>query len=583
MTQAELNSKKLSELQKIAADLGLKSLTGKSKATLVERISARLANPDAGNEGVGQRGRKKKEAAAQEASAKSEPEAPTQPHLTPAPTRKAQPRRTQARPVAEESAKVPVRRATASEDGESGVHRNVPTEPIQRREPDGGMRQDMNNRRENGCPQTTRPQQPYTQQPNRDYQPRTDRQPRYNRENNSNSFAMSLQDILGSEDCFDCAGVLEIVDSYGFLRTENYYSGSKDIYVAPAQIYRLRLKQGDYVEGKGFYKSANDKFPALVLITKINGNEPQDPPEKRVAFESLTPIFPDERYTLEKTGRRNTLASRLIDLIAPIGKGQRAMIVSQPKAGKTTLLKQIANGISDNNPDAHLIVLLIDERPEEVTDIKRSVRGEVVYSTFDEPPEHHTRVAELVQDRAMRLVEEGKNVVILMDSLTRLTRAYNLVIPPTGRTLSGGMDPGALHKPKRFFGAARNIEGGGSLTIIATALVETGSRMDDIVYEEFKGTGNMEIHLDRKLAEHRIFPAIDIYKSGTRRDDLLLTPAELEGVHTLRRVLSGGADTSVTEQFITMLDKTLTNDEFLAKLKDWVRIYEKGGYSAQKH
>ena len=291
------------------------------------------------------------------------------------------------------------------------------------------------------------------------------------------------------------------------------------------------------------------------------------------------PIFPNERYTLETKGRRNNLAIRLIDLIAPIGKGQRAMIVSQPKAGKTTLLKSIANGISENYPDSHLIVLLIDERPEEVTDMQRSIKGEVLYSTFDELPEHHTRVAEMVLERAMRLVEHGKDVVILMDSLTRLARAYNLTIPPTGRTLSGGMDPGALHKPKRFFGAARNIENGGSLTVIATALSETGSRMDDMVYEEFKGTGNMEIHLDRRLSEKRIFPAIDIYKSGTRRDDLLLSPEELEGARTIRRVLAGGNPLEVTEQLIGMLDKTTTNEDFLQRLKEWVSIYEKDGYT----
>ncbi len=300
---------------------------------------------------------------------------------------------------------------------------------------------------------------------------------------------------------------------------------------------------------------------------------------ERKPFEELVPIFPDERYTLENIGKKNNLAIRLIDLIAPIGKGQRAMIVSQPKAGKTTLLKSIANGISENYPESHLIVLLIDERPEEVTDMQRSIKGEVLYSTFDELPEHHTRVAEMVLERAMRLVEQGKDVVILMDSLTRLARAYNLTIPPTGRTLSGGMDPGALHKPKRFFGAARNIENGGSLTVIATALSETGSRMDDMVYEEFKGTGNMEIHLDRKLSERRIFPAIDIYKSGTRRDDLLLSAAELEGVRTIRRVLSGGNPAEVTEQFIGMLEKTATNEEFLQRLKDWVSIYEKEGYT----
>ena len=390
----------------------------------------------------------------------------------------------------------------------------------------------------------------------------------------------AVPEMLQTGECGDAEGVLEVLpDGYGFLRSENYLSGAHDVYVSIAQIRRFGLRTGDLVTGKTRPSKENERFLALLYITAVNGEDPEKLSE-RTPFENLVPIFPNERYTLERTGVKNDLSIRLIDLIAPIGKGQRAMIVSQPKAGKTTLLKNIANGISDNYPDAHLIVLLIDERPEEVTDMQRSIRGEVLYSTFDELPEHHTRVAEMVLERAMRLVEHGRDVVILMDSLTRLARAYNLTIPPTGRTLSGGMDPGALHKPKRFFGAARNIENGGSLTVIATALSETGSRMDDMVYEEFKGTGNMEIHLDRKLSERRIFPAIDIYKSGTRRDDLLLSKAELEGVRTIRRVLSGGNPAEVTEQLIAMLDKTNTNEEFLQRVKDWVRIYEKDGYTA---
>ena len=385
--------------------------------------------------------------------------------------------------------------------------------------------------------------------------------------------------MLETENCPPTEGVLEVLpDGYGFLRMCNYYSGPKDIYLSITQIRRFNLKTGDYVEGRVRPHREGDKFDALMYIDRVNGLTP-DENARRKSFEELVPIFPDERYTLETEGEHNSLAARLIDLIAPIGKGQRAMIVSQPKAGKTTLLKQIAAGISANYPDSHLMVLLIDERPEEVTEMKRCIKGEVVYSTFDELPEHHTRIAEMVQERAMRLVEQGKDVVILLDSLTRLTRAYNLVIPPTGRTLSGGMDPGALHKPKRFFGAARNIEGGGSLTVIATALVETGSRMDDIVYEEFKGTGNMEIHLDRKLAEKRVFPAIDIYKSGTRREELLLSREELEGVYMLRKFLAGGGTTEVTEQVVPMMAKTATNEEFLTKLKDWIRIYERQGYT----
>ena len=385
--------------------------------------------------------------------------------------------------------------------------------------------------------------------------------------------------MLENENCPTVQGILEVLpDGYGFLRMQNYYSGPKDIYLSIAQIRRFNLKTGDEVLGRARPHRENDKFDALMYIDRVNGLAPEEN-AKRPNFEDLIPVFPDERYTLEVAGKPNNLAARLIDLIAPIGKGQRAMIVSQPKAGKTTLLKQIAAGISENYPDSHLIVLLIDERPEEVTDMKRCIQGEVVYSTFDELPEHHTRIAEMVQERAMRLVEGGKDVVILLDSLTRLTRAYNLVIPPTGRTLSGGMDPGALHHPKRFFGAARNIENGGSLTVIATALVETGSRMDDIVYEEFKGTGNMEIHLDRKLSEKRVFPAIDIYKSGTRREDLLLSKKELDGVYTIRKMMAGGASTDVTEQFIPMLQKADNNEEFLLKLKDWVKIYQGQGYS----
>ena len=388
----------------------------------------------------------------------------------------------------------------------------------------------------------------------------------------------AVPEMLQTGECGDAEGVLEVLpDGYGFLRSENYLSGQRDVYVSIAQIRRFGLRTGDLVTGKTRPSKEGERFLALLYITAVNDESPEKMAERK-PFEELVPIFPDERYTLECPGENN-LAIRLVDLIAPIGKGQRAMIVSQPKAGKTTLLKSIANGISTNYPDSHLIVLLIDERPEEVTDMQRSIKGEVLYSTFDELPEHHTRVAEMVLERAMRLVEQGKDVVILMDSLTRLARAYNLTIPPTGRTLSGGMDPGALHKPKRFFGAARNIENGGSLTVVATALTETGSRMDDMVYEEFKGTGNMEIHLDRKLSEKRIFPAIDIYKSGTRRDDLLLSSAELEGVRTIRRVLAGGNPAEVTEQFIAMLEKTATNEEFLSKLKDWVSIYEKDGYT----
>jgi transcription termination factor Rho len=356
-------------------------------------------------------------------------------------------------------------------------------------------------------------------------------------------------------------GVLEVLpDGYGFLRSDNFLSGTKDVYVSPSQIRRFSLKTGDKVKGKGRIPKEGEKFQALLYVQTVNGDTP-DIASKRIAFENLVPIFPEQRITLETTPRE--LSTRLIDLIAPVGRGQRGMIVSPPKAGKTILLKKIANAITTNFPDIHLIVLLIDERPEEVTDMQRSIKGDIIYSTFDKVPEHHIKVAEMVLERAQRLVEHKKDVVILLDSITRLARAYNLTIPPTGRTLSGGLDPGALHAPKRFFGSARNIEFGGSLTIIATALIETGSRMDDVIFEEFKGTGNMEIHLDRKMSEKRVFPAIDINKSGTRREDLLLTQKEMDSIWAIRKAMSSLGTSDVTEMILSKLTQTKTNDDFV--------------------
>ena len=379
-------------------------------------------------------------------------------------------------------------------------------------------------------------------------------------------------------DFADGAGMLEIQpDGYGFLRAENCLPGPRDVYISIAQIRRFGLRPGDYVEGKTRPQREGDRYSALIYISKING----EPPEKalrRKPFEALVPWYPDERLRLENPLKPD-LSLRMIDMLAPIGKGQRGMIVSQPKAGKTTLLKKIANAISDNNPEVKLIVLLIDERPEEVTDMKRSIRGDVIYSTFDEAPENHARVSEMILEHAQRQVEMGRDVVILLDSITRLARAYNLIIPPTGRSLSGGLDPGALYKPKKFFGAARNIENGGSLTIIATALVDTGSRMDDIIFEEFKGTGNMELHLDRKLSDKRIFPAIDLLRSGTRREDLLLTPEEREGAYQARRMLSGGNPQQATEQLISLMEKTTDNADFFRRLKGWITVYEKDGFT----
>ena len=359
-------------------------------------------------------------------------------------------------------------------------------------------------------------------------------------------------------------GILQICeDGYGFLRGENYLSSPEDVYVAQAQIRRFRLKTGDMLKGIARLPRENERFKALLYLNTVNGDKP-DVAIRRKAFEYLTPIYPTERMLLQCGP--NDFSMRLLDLIAPIGKGQRGMIVSPPKAGKTTILKQIAKGIEKNHPDIELIVLLIDERPEEVTDMKRSINGEVIYSTFDEEPMHHTKVAEMVLERAMRLVEHNKDVVILLDSITRLARAYNLTSTGTGRTLSGGLDPNALHKPKKFFGAARNIENGGSLTILATALVETGSRMDDVIFEEFKGTGNMEVHLDRKMQERRIFPAIDIYKSGTRKEELLLDLEEQKCVWAIRRIMHNQNTADVTEQLINQLISTKNNLEFTEKI-----------------
>lgn len=363
-------------------------------------------------------------------------------------------------------------------------------------------------------------------------------------------------------------GILEVMpDGYGFIRCENYLPGENDVYVAPSQIRRFNLKTGDILEGNTRIKTQSEKFSALLYVKTVNGYSP-DAAVRRCNFEDMTPIFPNERLNLETPGA--SVSMRIMDLISPVGKGQRGMIVSQPKAGKTTLLKEVAKSVKRNSPEVHLIILLIDERPEEVTDIKEAIEGpnvEVIYSTFDELPEHHKRVSEMVIERAKRLVEHKKDVMILLDSITRLTRAYNLTVPPSGRTLSGGLDPAALHMPKRFFGAARNMRGGGSLTILATALVETGSKMDDVVYEEFKGTGNMELVLDRKLSERRVFPAIDIPKSSTRREDLLLSPEEQEAINIMRKALNGLKPEEAVDKILDMFSKTRNNMEFVQIVK----------------
>ncbi|MBE5979158.1 MAG: transcription termination factor Rho [Paenibacillaceae bacterium] len=394
---------------------------------------------------------------------------------------------------------------------------------------------------------------------------RTEARPEYVTEEPKLDFQPSpeLQEL---DSGIDAHGILEVMpDGFGFIRCENYLPGENDVYVAPSQIRRFNMKTGDIIHGSRRVKTAAEKFAALLYVKKINGY-PTSMAERRPNFENMTPIFPDKRLHMETDGGKSTTAMRVVDLLAPIGKGQRGMIVSPPKAGKTTLLKQVAKAITLNHPEIHLMILLIDERPEEVTDIKESIVGnnvEVLYSTFDELPDRHKRVSEMVIERAKRLVEHGRDVVILLDSITRLARAYNLTVAPSGRTLSGGLDPAALHMPKRFFGAARNMREGGSLTVLATALVDTGSRMDDVIYEEFKGTGNMELVLDRKLSEKRIFPAIDILKSGTRRDDLLLTREEAEAVDIIRKATNTLKPEDAVEKILDLFSKTKNNREFV--------------------
>ena len=398
-------------------------------------------------------------------------------------------------------------------------------------------------------------------------QQRPAREPREGRENPKESGAVD-ETISNLDSGIMANGILEVMpDGYGFIRCENYLPGENDVYVSPSQIRKFNLKTGDIVAGNTRVKTQQEKFSALLYVSSVNGYHP-GVAQKRKNFEDLTPIFPNRRIRLERPGC--SVAMRIVDLVSPIGKGQRGMIVSQPKAGKTTLLKEIAKSVTKGNPDMHLIILLIDERPEEVTDIKEAIVGEnveVIYSTFDELPEHHKRVSEMVIERAKRLVEHGKDVMILLDSITRLARAYNLTGPPSGRTLSGGLDPAALHMPKRFFGAARNMREGGSLTILATALVDTGSKMDDVVFEEFKGTGNMELVLDRKLSEKRVFPAIDIVKSGTRRDDLLLEPEEQEAVEIMRKAINGMRTDEAVENILNMFARTRNNQEYIHMVK----------------
>ena len=435
----------------------------------------------------------------------------------------------------------------------------------QNRQNQNGEQSYQNRQNQNGEQTYQNRQAQNGEQPYQNRQNQNNEQPAY--QNNRDEVAEKSQEEMDSG--VPASGILEVMpDGFGFIRCENFLPGENDVYVSPTQIRRFNLKTGDIINGNRRVKTSNEKFAALLYIKNVNGY-PVSALERRPNFEDLTPIFPNSRLHMETQGKSST-AMRVLDLLAPIGKGQRGMIVSPPKAGKTTLLKQVAQAVTNNHPDMHMIILLIDERPEEVTDIKESVVGnnvEVIYSTFDELPERHKRVSELVIERAKRLVEHGRDVIILLDSITRLARAYNLVVPPSGRTLSGGLDPAALHMPKRFFGAARNMREGGSLTILATALVDTGSRMDDVIYEEFKGTGNMELVLDRKLSEKRIFPAIDILKSGTRRDDLLLSRDEAEAVDIVRKATNSLKPEDSVERILDLFAQTRTNREFVEVAK----------------
>ena len=435
----------------------------------------------------------------------------------------------------------------------------------QNRQNQNGEQSYQNRQNQNGEQTYQNRQAQNGEQPYQNRQNQNNEQPAY--QNNRDEVAEKSQEEMDSG--VPASGILEVMpDGFGFIRCENFLPGENDVYVSPTQIRRFNLKTGDIINGNRRVKTSNEKFAALLYIKNVNGY-PVSALERRPNFEDLTPIFPNSRLHMETQGKSST-AMRVLDLLAPIGKGQRGMIVSPPKAGKTTLLKQVAQAVTNNHPDMHMIILLIDERPEEVTDIKESVVGnnvEVIYSTFDELPERHKRVSEMVIERAKRLVEHGRDVIILLDSITRLARAYNLVVPPSGRTLSGGLDPAALHMPKRFFGAARNMREGGSLTILATALVDTGSRMDDVIYEEFKGTGNMELVLDRKLSEKRIFPAIDILKSGTRRDDLLLSRDEAETVDIVRKATNSLKPEDSVERILDLFAQTRTNREFVEVAK----------------
>ena len=506
----------LAALRDLAKTRGLTKISALRKQELIDRLAETEADEKA-----------------------KTPSEKTSVEKTPAEKKPEEKRRTEKKPVEKKQAEKEKKKERNTKIGK-------PTQKVSKR-PHGEEHQSRRDNRENGEERQNR---------------------RENQRNNRNSIDALPTELEQLDSGEEATGILEVLsDGYGFMRSENYMPGENDVYVSPSQIRRFNLKTGDFLLGNTRVRSQSERFRALLYLKEVNGMAPSVA-ARRKHFDEMTPVFPNERLRLETEG--GSVAMRIVDIFSPIGKGQRGMIVSPPKAGKTTLLKQIALSVRKNNPEMHLIVLLIDERPEEVTDMKESIEGdnvEVIYSTFDELPEHHKRVSEMTIERAKRLVEQKKDVMILLDSITRLARAYNLTVPPSGRTLSGGLDPAAVHMPKRFFGAARNIREGGSLTILATALVETGSKMDDVVFEEFKGTGNMELVLDRKLSERRIFPAIDIPKSGTRREDLLLNQDEMDAVYIMRRAINGMKGDDAVSQILNYFVRTKNNAEFIQYIK----------------
>ncbi|HCS75415.1 MAG TPA: transcription termination factor Rho [Clostridiales bacterium] len=572
---SDLSKNTILELREFGKEIGVKSVTRYKKADLMEKIQEKLTEMSQSQMNSAIQRHSAKESTVQQkehASDTEKQQIPIQEQEQPAPVKRkrGRPRKSESQTVATaKKEKTPI----ASETGkEESLQQSE--QPVQHAVESSTAPEEKTEITKTEAAQAIDHSDSSAQEQEQENSEEYSRKVAYARKyfNTSNP---AIPELLSNSDVGNAEGILEILpDGYGFLRTENYMPGNRDVYISQSQIRRFSLKTGDLVSGKTRHTKEGDKFRALLYVTAVNGEDPEKAPMRR-PFEDLTPIFPNQRITLENKKHRNDLATRIIDLVSPIGKGQRGLIVSPPKAGKTTLLKNIANSISINYPDIYLIVLLIDERPEEVTDMQRSIRGDIVYSTFDELPDNHVKVAEMVLERSQRLVEHGRDVVVLMDSITRLARAYNAVAPSTGRVLSGGLDSAALHKPKRFFGSARNIEEGGSLTIIATALVETGSRMDDVIYEEFKGTGNMEIHLDRKMSEKRIFPAVDLHKSSTRREDLLMNQKELEGVWAIRKNLSEGRPDQVMEIILNDLMRTNTNDDFIDLMMEHFNDVEK--------